>query len=127
MPSFLAFLFKQYGASRIASRVGIRASSLRRIRQGIRPPFQKEINALKRLRREISRNRMARVGIPNRIIRQFRDQSFANQDVAISTFNNIVDVLARDNEIDDVKGRASIRSRLRLTDKDIDELRERYT
>jgi len=70
---------------------------------------------------------MSRAGIPNRIIRQLRDKSFTNQDVAINTFNNIVDALARDNEIDDLAGRASIRRNLRLTTQDIEELRERYT
>ncbi|KKM27468.1 hypothetical protein LCGC14_1574380, partial [marine sediment metagenome] len=97
------------------------------LRRGTRLPFKKEINALRRLRREISRNRMSRAGIPNRIIRQLRDKSFTNQDVAINTFNNIVDALARDNEIDDLAGRASIRRNLRLTTQDIEELRERYT
>lgn len=127
MPAFLQFLLNRYGITRIAARTGIRAPSLNVLRRGTRLPFKKEINALRRLRREISRNRMSRAGIPNRIIRQLRDKSFTNQDVAINTFNNIVDALARDNEIDDLAGRASIRRNLRLTTQDIEELRERYT
>lgn len=135
MGAFLAFLARSYGLPRISARVGIRVSSLRRLRAGVRPPLKRELNALRRLRREIGNNRMSRAGVPSAIRRRFRDSAFARQNSVIGTFDEITRSIIRDNIQDKIDAgevtlqdaEASVRRALRMSDQGLEDLRDKYT